>query len=214
MTKLAIFDLDGTLINSLDDIMDSLNKALVEEGMMTYSYDEVRKMVGNGAKILIKRAVKGNMGKYDNVFNKYMSYYNQSCTVKSHPYKGIIEALRKIKEKGIKIAVLSNKPDLDAKKVVKHFFPEDLFDYVLGNIKENRIKPYPDGVFHIMKELNIFDNVCFIGDSSVDIETGVNSSLKTIGVTWGFRDENDLKDATFIINNPNLLVKTVCEIYE
>lgn len=211
MVKLVIFDLDGTLLNTLDDISISVNYALNKNNLNTVTKDEIKYMIGNGVDLLIKRAIKDNLEKFNDVKDDYLKYYHENCKVNTRPYDGIIEELMKLKKDNIKIAVFSNKPDNDTNKMIAKYFP-NTFDVVLGKKDCNRIKPYPDGVLEIKKKLDIQTNGIFIGDSDVDIETGKNAHMKTIGVLWGFRNEQYLKEADAIIAEPNELYKIIKEL--
>lgn len=211
MVKLVIFDLDGTLLNTLDDIAISVNYALNKNNLNTFSNDEIKYMIGNGVDLLIKRAIKDNTEKFSDVKDDYLKYYHKHCEVNTKPYDGIIEELTKLKKDNIKVAVFSNKPDNDTNKIIAKYFP-NTFDFVLGKKENNRIKPYPDGVLEIKKKLDIQTDGVFVGDSDVDIETGKNAHMKTIGVLWGFRSEQYLKEADAIIDKPNELYNIIKEL--
>lgn len=209
MIKLIIFDLDGTLLNTIDDIAISLNKALKYYNLPTHDVNSVLKMVGNGADLLIQRAVKPYNDFFESVKKYYLEDYNKNCGINTKPYKGINELLINIKNKGIKIAVLSNKPHIDTITVIEKYF-KDTFDYVIGKKDNNRIKPYSDGVNEIMNYFKIKNNNCiFIGDSEVDVETGKNAKMTTIAVTWGFRSEEQLQGANYIVSRPSEILNIV-----
>lgn len=209
MIKLIIFDLDGTLLNTIDDIAISLNKALKYYNLPTHDVNSVLKMVGNGADLLIQRAVKPYNDFFESVKKYYLEDYNKNCDINTKPYKGINELLINLKKKGIKIAVLSNKPHIDTMTVIEKYF-KDTFDYVIGKKDNNRIKPYSDGVNEIMNYFKIKNNNCiFIGDSEVDVETGKNAKMTTIAVTWGFRNEEQLKGANYIVSHPSEILNIV-----
>lgn len=211
MIKLVIFDLDGTLLNTLDDIASSVNFALNKNNLLTYTNEEIKYMVGNGVDLLIQRAVKENTDKFLCVKQDYLEHYHKNCEINTKPYKGIIEVLSQLKQENIKLAVFSNKPNDDANKIINKYFP-NIFDFVLGKKEQNRIKPYPDGVYEIQDHLNIHNNGIFVGDSDVDVETGKNANMKTIGVLWGFRNEQYLKDANYLVSNPQELLKVIKEL--
>lgn len=209
MIKLVIFDLDGTLLNTIEDIAVSLNKALKNYNLPTHSLDTVLKMVGNGVDLLIQRAVKPYDDYFLDVKKFYLEDYNKNCDINTKPYKGIKELLQKLKDEGIKIAVLSNKPHIDTVTVINKYF-NNTFDYVIGKKDNNRIKPYSDGVNEVMKYFNIKNNnTMFIGDSEVDVETGKNAKMRTIAVTWGFREKDKLMDADFIVSNPSEIINII-----
>lgn len=211
MIELVVFDLDGTLLNTLDDIVNSVNYALIKNNLQAYEKEEIKYMIGNGVDLLIKRAVKDNMNKFDNVKNDYLEHYHNNCEIYTKPYDGIIEGLLKLKKDNKKLAVFSNKPNDDTNKIINKYFP-NIFDMVLGKKESNRIKPFPDGVNEIKKSLNIFDNGVFVGDSDVDVETGKNANMKTIGVLWGFRNEQYLKAADYIVSNFQELYEIIEEL--
>lgn len=212
MIKLAIFDLDGTLLNTIEDITVSLNKALHHFGLPTHSLDKVKQMVGNGVDNLIARAVMNKQNYFNNVKSYYLSDYNLNCSIKTKPYDGIINTLMRLKNKGIKLAILSNKPHVDTIKVIETYFGHDIFDYVSGKKDYNRIKPFPDGVNEIKNIFNINDDIVFVGDSDVDIETAKNANVKSIAVLWGFRTKEQLLNADYYANDCNHLFDILKEI--
>ena len=213
MIELAIFDLDGTLLNTIEDISVSLNKSLKYNGLPTHSLETVLKMVGNGVDILIQRAVNPYFDKFDDVKKYYLDDYNKNCGINTKPYPGINEMIKSLKSMGIKIAVLSNKPHKDTVTVMDTYF-KGVFDYAIGKKDCNRIKPHSDGVIEVMNYLNVKNNnkVVYIGDSEVDVQTGINSKLKTIDCTWGFRTRDDLKGADYIIDKASEIVNVIKEI--
>lgn len=209
MIKLVIFDLDGTLLNTIEDIAVSLNKALKKYNLPTHSLDEIMKMVGNGVDLLIQRAVKPYDDYFLEVKKFYLDDYNKNCDIITKPYKGIKELLQSLKNDGIKIAVLSNKPHIDTVTVIDKYF-NNTFDYVIGKKDNNRIKPYSDGVNEVMTYFNIKNNnSLFIGDSEVDVETGKNAKIRTIAVTWGFRDKDKLQGANYIVSDPSEIMNII-----
>lgn len=209
MSKLAIFDLDGTLLNTIDDITDSMNLALQDSGLRTITVEECKYMVGSGVDNLVRKAL--NDQKYFNeVKTKYMEYYEKLQKNKTRPYDYIPEVIKAIKDKGIKIAILSNKPHDDAIRVVDYFFDKDLFDLVLGKKPANRIKPDIDGCLEILKTLSFNkENVLYIGDTNVDMQTAVNAGFISVAVAWGFRKADELKDYHYIIDDPRQLLDII-----
>lgn len=209
MKKAVIFDLDGTLLNTLDDLADSTNYALSRFGYPTRTIDEVRQFVGNGVAKLIERAIPE--GKNNPNFEKCLAIfkenYAQNMYNKTAPYNGIIEMLSNLKSKGIKIAVVSNKFDLAVKELCKKYF-EGFIDFAAGENEAQGIKkkPAPDTVISVLKEFNFApEDAVYVGDSDVDIMTAKNSKMSCISVTWGFRDEKFLLEngATILINAPS-----------
>lgn len=209
MKKTVIFDLDGTLLNTLDDLADSTNYALSKFGYPTRTIDEVRQFVGNGVAKLIERAIPE--GKNNPNFEKCLAIfkenYAQNMYNKTAPYNGIIEMLSNLKSKGIKIAVVSNKFDLAVKELCKKYF-EGFIDFAAGENEAQGIKkkPAPDTVISVLNEFNFApEDAVYVGDSDVDIMTAKNSKMPCISVTWGFRDEKFLLEngATILINVPS-----------
>lgn len=209
MKKAVIFDLDGTLLNTLDDLADSTNYALSKFGYPTRTIEEVRQFVGNGVAKLIERAIPE--GKNNSNFEKCLSIfkenYAQNMYNRTVPYNGIIEMLSNLKSKGIKIAVVSNKFDLAVKELCKKYF-EGFIDFAAGENEAQGIKkkPAPDTVLSVLNEFNFApEDAVYVGDSDVDIMTAKNSKMPCISVTWGFRDEKFLLEngATILINAPS-----------
>lgn len=209
MKKTVIFDLDGTLLNTLDDLADSTNYALSRFGYPTRTIEEVRQFVGNGVAKLIERAIPE--GKNNPNFEKCLAIfkenYAQNMYNKTAPYNGIIEMLSNLKSKGIKIAVVSNKFDLAVKELCKKYF-EGFIDFAAGENEAQGIKkkPAPDTVISVLNEFNFAsEDAVYVGDSDVDIMTAKNSKMSCISVTWGFRDEKFLLEngATILINAPS-----------
>lgn len=209
MKKIVIFDLDGTLLNTLDDLADSTNYALSKFGYPTRTIEEVRQFVGNGVAKLIERAIPD--GKNNSNFEKCLSIfkenYAQNMYNKTAPYNGIIEMLSNLKSKGIKIAVVSNKFDLAVKELCKKYF-EGFIDFAAGENEAQGInkKPAPDTVLSVLREFNFApEDAVYVGDSDVDIMTAKNSHMPCISVTWGFRDKKFLLEngATILINAPS-----------
>lgn len=210
MLKLIIFDLDGTLCNTIYDLADAVNYALEKMGYPTHSVEEVRTFVGNGIKNLIIRSMpkeERQEEKIEETKKFFFEYYRVHFADKTVAYDGILEMLNTLKEKGIKLAVCTNKEDLMAKSVVKKLFG-DIFSLVLGQGDSFPLKPEPDSSLYIMNELKAKrEETVFIGDSDVDIKTAKNLGVLSIGVTWGFRDKQELID-----NGCVYLAESPCDI--
>ncbi len=209
MKKIVIFDLDGTLLNTLDDLADSTNYALAKFGYPTRTIEEVRQFVGNGVARLIERAIP--TGKNNPNFEKCLAIFKENYAKnmynKTAPYAGILEMLSNLKSKGLKIAVVSNKFDLAVKELCKKYF-DGYIDFAAGENEAQGIKkkPAPDTVFTVLKEFELNpEDAVYVGDSDVDIMTAKNSQMPCISVTWGFRDEGFLlkNGATILINTPS-----------
>lgn len=199
MYKMAIFDMDGTILNSLEDIKDCCNMALADFGCPTHPLDPYKYFVGNGAKNLVRRAMpddkKADDALFENIFKRYIEYYKVHGNDKTCPYDGIPETLQKLKDSGVILGVLSNKPHADTTNLAKLHFG-DLFDIVYGERSGVPIKPAPDAIFEILEKFGVAPGeVAYFGDTSVDIETGINAGLYTVGVEWGFRPKAELVES-------------------
>lgn len=214
--KACIFDLDGTLTNTLESMTYSVNLTLEEMGLSKITKDQCRLFVGNGARVLMEKSLKAagdtDASRIEEGMEIYGRIFDQNCTYHVTPYEGIPEMLKVLKDKGIHLAVLSNKPDRQTVKVVKAIFGEELFDYAQGQKEGIRRKPEPDGVWYLMEQMHVSKEEClYIGDSEVDAATGRNAGLKTIGVLWGFRDRKTLETAGAddLIDRPDELLQFV-----
>ena len=214
--KACIFDLDGTLTNTLESMTYSVNLTLEEMGLSKSTKDQCRLFVGNGARVLIEKSLKAagdtDASRIEEGMEIYGRIFDRNCTYHVTPYEGIPEMLKALKDKGIQLAVLSNKPDRQTVKVVKAIFGEELFDYAQGQKEGIRRKPEPDGVWYLMEQMHVSKEEClYIGDSEVDAATGRNAGLKTIGVLWGFRDRKTLETAEVddLIDRPDELLQFV-----
>ena len=192
MDTLILFDLDGTLLDSLADLTDATNHTLAEYGCPTRTMDEIRSFVGNGAEMLIRLALPGkeNDPPVAQVLASYKEYYAAHSRIKTKPYEGILEALEAISQKH-KIAIVSNKPDKATK-----ILAQELFGGIpaWGESEDCKRKPAPDMVYKAMKELGAAKCI-YVGDSEVDVATAKNASVKCLSVLWGFRDRQCLIDA-------------------
>lgn len=211
MIKAVIFDLDGTLLDTLEDLTDSVNYILWKHGMPERTIDEIRSFIGNGVPTLIARSVPCNTDAetVKICVSEMMEYYKEHAEIKTKPYEGITELLEELSNRNIATAVVTNKAEEAAKILCKAKFG-DIFDLVIGDNGKDKLKPAPDNVFRAMRELNLEKNeVLYVGDSDVDMITAENAGLESVGVTWGFRDENVLRKngADHIINNPADLLK-------
>lgn len=204
--SLAVFDMDGTILNTLEDMTDSVNYTLRTFQMPERSLDEVRRFVGNGIPKLIGRAVPEGTDPIvtAKVLAFYMDWYVSHCEIKTRPYDGIPALLKKLREAGVRTAVVSNKADTAVAKLAALYFP-DLFDYTVGAREGIANKPAPDSVLEVLRGLNCEKkNAVYIGDSDVDVATAKNSGLDCLAVSWGFRDVSFLKEhgASVIVHDP------------
>lgn len=199
MIKAVIFDLDGTLIDTLDDLTDSMNFVLTESGFSVRTKTEIRSFIGNGLGMLAKRALPEECDEntVSRVTLRLKEYYACHSRIKTKPYDGITECLDSIKQRGIKCAVLTNKLESAAKKLCDDYF-NGYFDIVCGDNGKDKLKPAPDGIERISEYLDVSkDGIVYIGDSEVDADTANNASVRSIGVLWGFRDKDVLEKCGF-----------------
>lgn len=204
---LAIFDMDGTILDTLEDLYNAANYALHKNGLPLRTKDEVRFFVGNGIRKLIERAVPAGTSKdiEDKVYETFMSYYPEHCADSTCEYAGITECIKSLKRKGIKTAVVSNKADPAVQILAEQYF-SGLFDISIGEKPGINKKPAPDSVNAVLDKLNIAkENAIYIGDSDVDIDTAKNAGIECIGVSWGFRGEEFLREhgAKLIARTPS-----------
>lgn len=217
MKHIAIFDLDGTLLNSLRDLAESTNFALKKLGYKTHQIDEYKYFVGNGINKLFERALPENSRNEDNindVRNIFIKYYNTHNTDYTCPYKGIPEMLYTLQQQNIKLAVASNKYQAATEELVKHYFPNIRFSAVLGQREGFPTKPDPSIIYEILEMADCDKSDCiYIGDSDVDMQTGVNAKVCFCGVSWGFRPVEELKKYSpdHIVNSSEEILKIIFE---
>ena len=197
--RYAIFDLDGTLLDTLDDLTDSMNYILGMHNFPLRTRDEVRNFVGNGVRKLVERAVppeyKADEEFIDKFYDDFSLYYNSHSDIKTAPYPGTLDMLDKLLENGFDIAIVSNKIDSAVKSLSSKFFGERIKS-AIGEKPSIRHKPEPDMVFMAMEEMGADkENSIYIGDSEVDIQTAKNSGIPCISVLWGFKDRKFLEDS-------------------
>ena len=212
--KLAIFDLDGTILDTLEDLADAMNYALGEHGYPGRTIEEVRRFVGNGIRKLIERAVPAGLAKeeIDRVHETFSAYYQQHCADKTRPYEGVLPLLERLRAAGCLTAVVSNKADAAVQPLCRRYY-NGLFDYAVGERTGIRRKPDPDSVQEVLRRLQVeAADAVYIGDSEVDIQTAKNAGLDSIIVTWGFRDRDFLlaHGAQTLIDTPAQLAEAVC----
>jgi len=210
--KTYIFDLDGTLLNTLDDLAASVNYALRKYGMPEHSLDDVRRFVGNGVKMLMARAVPcGEQNPlFEAAFCTFREYYMEHSLDTTRPYDGIPETLTELKRRGCRLAVVSNKFYAATQELCRHFFP-DTIEVAIGEHEAEGIrkKPAPDTVIEALRQLGVGkEHAVYVGDSDVDVQTAHNSELPCISVLWGFRDKSFLvaNGATTFIDVPQDLL--------
>ncbi|MBQ8684992.1 MAG: HAD-IA family hydrolase [Clostridia bacterium] len=194
MYKTIVFDLDGTLLDTLDDLTSSTNAALAAFSLPQRTKAEVQSFVGNGIKNLIRRAIGAHDADLEAVLAAFRAHYQDHCEDLTKPYEGILDLLRALRARGAKLAVLSNKADFAVKRLADAYF-YGLLDEAVGENEALGIrkKPAPDALYTVMEKLSASrEETVYIGDSDVDIQTARNAGVDCISVTWGFRDERFL----------------------
>ncbi|MCD7963676.1 MAG: HAD family hydrolase [Rikenellaceae bacterium] len=220
MIRFAIFDLDGTLLNTIDDLAISVNYSLEKCGFPAHPVEAYKKFVGNGINNLFLRALPEGEKSDANIERMrmhFLPYYAENGTKHTRPYEGIPEILKTLQDKGIKIAVASNKYQEATEKIIANYFPDTDFCAILGQREGIPVKPDPTIVFDILETAGIpAEDTIYIGDSGVDMQTAANSSLTSIGVTWGFRDEDELRSngAVHIVKEPTAIIGIIENEYQ
>ena len=209
MLKLCLFDMDGTLVDTIKSIAYFANNALNKYDLPSIDVERYKVLVGNGARVLVERMIK-EVGGSEEQLKQVLPYYNETYDndflYLTEAYEGVCEMLSELKELGIKTAILSNKPDSTAKKVAEALFEDGLIDLCYGGRDGIALKPDPEGVYAILDELGVKkEEVLYVGDTATDIKTAKNAELKNIGVLWGFRDRAELEGAgaDYIISHPS-----------
>ena len=210
MKKCIIFDLDGTLVNSLEDLADATNYALKSFNQPEKELQAFPQMVGEGTRTLIKRALDNeNPELIEKVLLKMREKYMQICLNKTRPYKGLVEVVTEFAKRKIKLAVLTNKDQKMAEKIVSHFF-DGFFQIVKGTTDAVPVKPEPFEALQVLAKLGVKpEETIFVGDSKTDMQTAKAAGIKAVGVSWGFRDKKELTEAGAekIIDEPSQLLK-------
>lgn len=216
MFRLCIFDLDGTLTDTLDSLTYSVNLTLEEMGYPALERSKCRAFVGNGSRVLIEKALKASgdttLSRIEEGMEVYDRVFDANCTYHVIPYDGIVELLQALKEKGMKLTVLSNKPHRQAVHVVEEVFGKEMFDWVQGQQEGIPRKPDPYAAIQIAEKFGVKPEECvYIGDSEVDVATGTAARMKTLGVTWGFRSVEQLKEAgaTILLDRPVQILEEI-----
>lgn len=199
MNRLVIFDLDGTLVNSIYDLADSVNSSLTELGYPEHDVEDFYQFVGDGTLKLAERSLPENARNKEEITRLHKLFserYQKNCLNKTSPYDGMINTLILLKQAGIKCAVATNKPDKFAKQIINELFGECTFDLVIGKRDGVPAKPDPQIITEILSTLDVTkDNCLYAGDSDVDVITAHNAGIKCIGCAWGFRGVQELENA-------------------
>lgn len=213
MYKLVIFDLDGTLLYTLKDLAVSTNHALEECGFPTHPVEAYNHFVGNGIRKLFERALPEEARNEDNILKirtLFLAHYDRHCCDHTRPYEGVPRLLEQLQERGVQMAVASNKYQQAASLLISHFFPTLRFAAVYGQREGVPLKPNPAVVEEIMKEAGVArEETLYVGDSGVDITTARNAGVSQVSVTWGFCTRKELEE-----NKPYFLCESPCEIWE
>jgi len=213
MIKAIIFDMDGTILNTIDDITESVNHAFVLKGLKKHSIEAVKMAVGSGAYTLIERLATPDLSEEQKreLFSIYQAHYDKYSNVKTGPYDGIMDLLDTLKHQGYKLAVVSNKLEYLVHELNANIF-HNYFDVSIGEVKGIPVKPAPDMLYKGLELLKVKkEEALFIGDSDVDMLTAYNAGLKSVGVTWGYRNQQTLIEnhATYIIHKPSELLDVI-----
>ncbi|KQB38509.1 HAD family hydrolase [Flavobacterium aquidurense] len=212
--KGIIFDLDGTLVNSLEDISDAMNNVLTSLNYPIHTYDAYQYFIGSGLRNLVSKALPSSNNSEEQIetcFETMINEYREICTLKTKPYNGIIELLDNLVSQNIKLAVFSNKADELTKKIAAEIFP-DYFNNAIGLSTEVLKKPNPFEAVEISKNWNLKpEEIIFVGDSDIDMKTATNANMFPVGVSWGYRTKDELiaSGAKLVINNPLELIEIV-----
>lgn len=215
MKKLVIFDLDGTLLNTIEDLGHAANYALEKNGFATHSLASYPFFVGNGVRRLISRVLpedRRDNATIERLLVDFTDYYDRHNTDCTKPYNGIDEVLRQLRERGVKVAVASNKYQAATTKIINHFFGDIDFVAIEGQREGVNVKPDPSVVFAILAQARVPKaDTLYVGDSGVDMETARRACIDSVGVTWGFRPEKELVEyhANVIINRPDDILAIV-----
>lgn len=213
MIKACIFDLDGTLTDTIDSLAYSVGETLKEMGLKPITKAQCQSFVGNGAKYLLDKSLRAagdtDAGRLNEAMEIYGRIFDENCTYHVTAYRGIERMIEKLKEKEVKLAVLSNKPHRQTVKVAQEIFGGDVFDALQGQQEGIPRKPSPEGIYAILEKLGVSKEEClYVGDSEVDVATGTAAGTKTVSVAWGFRTEDQLRaaGASLIICSPEELL--------
>jgi len=216
MKKAVIFDLDGTLSDSIQSIKYSADRAVAPFGYGPFDVEQYKYFVGDGAANLIKRALAAGgdtqLVHFEEAFALYRKLFKDNCMYKVQPYEGIRELLAAMKEQGVKITVLSNKPHAETINVIETLFGKGYFDVIQGQKDNVAIKPSPEGALQILEQIHISPaDTLYLGDTATDMKTGKNTGAFTVGALWGFRDRQELEEggADAIIAHPGELLNFV-----
>ena len=216
MKRAVVFDLDGTLSDSIHSIKYCGDRAMEAFGYGPFTVEQYKYFVGDGAANLVRRALAAggdeDFSHFEEAYSSYREIFRENCMYQVRPYEGIPELLAGLKEKGIKIAVLSNKPHAETVNVVKTLFGRGYFDVIEGQREGMAIKPSPEGVYRILGQLGLpAEDILYLGDTATDMKTGKGAGAFTLGALWGFRDRAELEagGADALLGHPLELLRFV-----
>lgn len=208
--RAIIFDLDGTLVDTLTDLGNAMNMALADFALTGHSIESYRQMIGNGLSKLAQRALPNKKQHCENeVLAAMKQYYRRNYLKNTYLYDGIKQILSKLQDKDIRLAVLTNKDQDMAEKIIMHFFGDSLFEYIVGTTGSGPVKPDSNATKELMGSMSLKpEDFLFVGDSGVDMDTAAAAGIRSVGVAWGFRGKAELAEhnADIIIENPEQLL--------
>jgi phosphoglycolate phosphatase len=208
MKHFIVFDLDGTLLNTLPDIATAMNRVLFRFGMPQHAIESYKQFTGNGAKVLTQRALAGQEEMVDHVYPAYLNEYARNSRVKTEPYEGIVDALKALHEKGIALIVYSNKDNPEAQDVIRHYFPNIPFAAVVGSLPDVPLKPDPTALRDLLSELELDPaDGLYVGDTVMDMQCANAVGIYAVGALWGFQSKEELEEA-----NPAVLIEAVPDL--
>lgn len=213
--KAVIFDLDGTLLDTLSDLGDSMNSVLKRHDLPVHDIESYKYMIGSGVEFLVRRALPDSINDTDEVnefITEYRAEYEKNWKNKTRPYDGVIDLIKSLQSLGLKVAVLTNKPHDYTEMCIREFFPSVRFDIFVGHRPGKKPKPDPGGAVEIAEIFNVSsDQILYIGDTSVDMETAVAAGMYPVGVLWGFRSEKELlqSGAEDLLHKPEDLLQVI-----
>lgn len=218
MIKAVFFDLDGTLVNTIADLGGTVDQLLSEWGIVSpYQEADYKQMVGDGARVLLRRAFYGvhaalNEADEETAVSRFKTLYSRAQFNHTTPYDEILKLLKQLKQQGLFLAVITNKPNENAQQMVNHYFSCGCFDFIAGQREGVPIKPNPSQVFAAMQHLAVAqDEVVYVGDSNTDVQTAIRAGILSIGAAWGFRGEEELKreGANYVAGHPLEVLKII-----
>ena len=208
MKHFIVFDLDGTLLNTLPDIATAMNKVLFRFGMPQHAMESYKQFTGNGAKVLTQRVLAGQEEMENHVYPAYLNEYARNSRVKTVPYEGMVDTLKALANKGIRLIVYSNKDNPEAQDVIKHYFPDIPFAAVVGSLPDVPLKPDPTALQDLLAELELEpEDGLYVGDTVMDMTCAKAVGIYAVGVLWGFQSKEQLEEA-----RPNALIEEVPEL--